>query len=1243
MPTRHLVRPASLRASLVSSLSVVLVLSGVPVSAHADATSSQTDASTSVAQTQSDSTTASTSTTSDKDTQIADLLAEGDYTQGEVVATVYGRYASVDDWFASSSDASSESLLDTTASTYAVATDESVAASAEDETVTVILISNPDMTCEQMLDALWDDPRILMVEPNYVVQASTSATGDATTATSSASSTTLSLQGELATSSSTGLPFSSASSLADGTSCQWAMDNDGSTMYDGRSYVGFDINSPGWGATGEENAAGVVAVMDSGIDCANPDLEDVVLDDMETYNSDGGPHGIDVSGFGDPKDITDEGGHGTHCAGTIAAAWNGYGTSGVANGVKLCGVKVYNSDGALTLAALARGYAYLSECVDNGLNLVAVNNSWGDREITKTLDLLVTQLGEKGVVSVFSSGNEGSDSSYNPRPSSALKDNPYAIVVDATNKNGLNAYNFGQSTTNVMAPGVGILSTASQDATGRGAATYVSALDGNPLVSDTYEQGTTDQIKAYKSFDLTTLAATDQVGQRSTDLYAEGAQSLCVAYDDQTTDDVSSGYGSLSCRATYLKVPMGGYEDSVVFGCDVLQRAAGDTTARLILVRVAVKAADGTVDWSTYKGAASFAGGSEWLNLYADTSTLLTDGQTIARDADGAMTVEVLVMDDGTAAEPSIYLDRCSLGTSMTPYLYLSGTSMAAPMVCGAAAVAAKDQGLDNAAPVELRAQLARDRVAWVESHVNQYDGRFLGMCTSGGQIDLSVTAQKTLPVISTAAVVDGSDPTEVKIEGSDFTSSGSVTIASKAAEVVSWSDGEIVVKAPDGLTSGVLPVSVTTSAGTCTKAFLMDLSSASDKPLFERDIAMPSELSDSSMDNQMLGVDGGLLVFTQDQFKAYYQSDQGTSNEIGSYRHVWRYDASAGTWKQCADLPDTLNSLSVTMHDGQVIACGAVLDWTAKTLVSHLYSYDLASDTWQALDATNVPPMASIADVSGQLVLVGGASGFEDSGMAAFGTSVVPLQKDDVATLDLASGQVEPVASLATEDLMPKIAVDGSSIYVCQGKSFSSVGIGTTSGMARVTNDGGSWTTTDLASSLPSVMADALSATKIIHGTYGIASTSAGVIISGVLAYADSTDTTFADADTYVLSDGATSFVDFGKRAAYEPIFYSCAASSGGWLYVMGSSAYDDDVLILRATQIDAEPTTPTTPTTPTSPDTPDATTPEASTTEADDVQGTDSQVVPKTADETLPAAPIALSAAALLGGALVLRRRRG
>lgn len=96
------------------------------------------------------------------------------------------------------------------------------------------------------------------------------------------------------------------------------------------------------GLTGE----GVrVAVLDTGIDTGHPALVNR-LDLTAARN---------FSGSGDPADVTDRQGHGTHCAGIIAAEDVGAIMSGIAPRATIVPIKVLGDNGSGSLAGIAAG------------------------------------------------------------------------------------------------------------------------------------------------------------------------------------------------------------------------------------------------------------------------------------------------------------------------------------------------------------------------------------------------------------------------------------------------------------------------------------------------------------------------------------------------------------------------------------------------------------------------------------------------------------------------------------------------------------------------------------------------------------------------------------------------------------------------------------------------------------------------------------------------------------------------
>ncbi|MEH1124745.1 S8 family serine peptidase [Micromonospora sp. CPCC 206061] len=114
-----------------------------------------------------------------------------------------------------------------------------------------------------------------------------------------------------------------------------------------------------------------VAVIDTGVDASHPDLAPVLNRRLSRNFTIDNEAGIDdgpceVPSCVDPPDV-DPFGHGTHVAGTIAAALNGIGTAGVAPGVDLISLRAGQDSGYFLLRPflLAMVYAAL-----NGVDVV---------------------------------------------------------------------------------------------------------------------------------------------------------------------------------------------------------------------------------------------------------------------------------------------------------------------------------------------------------------------------------------------------------------------------------------------------------------------------------------------------------------------------------------------------------------------------------------------------------------------------------------------------------------------------------------------------------------------------------------------------------------------------------------------------------------------------------------------------------------------------------------------------------
>jgi len=192
-----------------------------------------------------------------------------------------------------------------------------------------------------------------------------------------------------------------------------------------------------------------VAVLDTGIDLDHPDLRVAG----------------NVTFVPDTTSGDDDNGHGTMVAGIIAALDNGVGVVGVAPDVELYSVKVLNSNGAGLMSVIIAG---LEWAIEN--NMQVINISFGGilnfpQAARDAFDIAYQQ----GTVIVAGAGNSAEQGVYAPARYDSV------IAVGATDQSDARAsFSSVGSTLELMAPGVGIQSTARGGSYGSGSGTSFS-------------------------------------------------------------------------------------------------------------------------------------------------------------------------------------------------------------------------------------------------------------------------------------------------------------------------------------------------------------------------------------------------------------------------------------------------------------------------------------------------------------------------------------------------------------------------------------------------------------------------------------------------------------------------------------------------------------------------------------------------------------------------------------------------
>lgn len=214
----------------------------------------------------------------------------------------------------------------------------------------------------------------------------------------------------------------------------WENPDDGGDT--GGEEIPYGIERVGYG----DGTGKVAWIIDSGIDLDHPDLNVDVARSADFTGS--------------RKGAEDENGHGTHCAGTVAAIDNEIGVVGVAAGATVVAVRVLDRRGSGSTSGVIAGVDYVAANAAPG---DAANMSLGGG-VSITLDNAVVAASNNGIFFALAAGNE-SDDANNHSPARA--NGPNIWTISAMDINDAFAYfsNYGNPPVDYCMPGVNIKST----------------------------------------------------------------------------------------------------------------------------------------------------------------------------------------------------------------------------------------------------------------------------------------------------------------------------------------------------------------------------------------------------------------------------------------------------------------------------------------------------------------------------------------------------------------------------------------------------------------------------------------------------------------------------------------------------------------------------------------------------------------------------------------------------------------
>lgn len=802
-----------------------------------------------------------------------------DYVEGEAIACIRKPLVS---FFAEDPHpllADAESLMDVTpeASTFGLRN----AAYTEE----LILVKSDTLSTKELIAELEKLDEVVFAEPNYIAQpVPVVDDADMTLDTEYTASELpylpfLAKNTEFQTTSPPEYETSSPEfTLGDLTPLQWGPDA---------------MNIPDWNTNDGIDCSDsevVVAVLDTGVDYNHPDLPMWEASEELIKEIGGGKYGYNAA----PDAEFDETNpmpwhsHGTHCAGIISAKWNDEGTSGIARNAKIMAVRTNFS----TASAL-KGMQYIKNAKKAGVNVIAVNNSWGDTVMiaSKAFDFACTALGEIGIISVFASGNETRDLDYSLDIYKMMYNNPYAVIVNSSASDGaLSSFSDrGAYGTDVVAPGSDILSTVP-----KGEPIY-AIIDPSQIAED--------QINGFEENEENFLIPNDNTSIEFSDEQSHsGAQSLHISATTSETRKNAELFID-------TKIPKNATHIGLWCYADYTEGVSGDECVIFVISKE---------DPEQY--------------TYAVCDVNTWSAATIALPESESGEFYLFLQNPSVPSEQSFYIDDFTFLSEEynIPYCFLSGTSMAAPAVVGEAAILAAKFPEDSAAK----------RAARIIGSVTQSEA-LKDTCISGGIVDVEKALnENTVPVLNNAYIDENGTLT---VEGFFFGEEhNTITLDGTPLEVTAWNDERITAKSPDTLSAQYHVIDVTSTKGSGHQRFMLQIQDGA--ALYTR-LPIPELPADSSIE------------FTEDtQLSPTYLTEYnnklyGFFALMDRSNVVFCYTPETREWSLFEEEPLPFNIIQAATTDN-----GMVVAYAETEFGTGLITYNLRTKEMFVLEAEDVP-----------------------------------------------------------------------------------------------------------------------------------------------------------------------------------------------------------------------------------------------------------------------------------------------
>lgn len=443
----------------------------------------------------------------------------------------------------------------------------------------------------------------------------------------------------------------------------WGLDNDRDPIT--------DINvTTAWELTTGSNEV-VIGIIDTGVDYTHNDLtaniwinpneipDNGIDDDNNGYIDD--IHGIDTAN--NDSNPMDDDGHGTHVAGTIGAVGdNGVGVVGVNWNVKMAACKFLDASGSGYTSDALECINYFNALKQNGINIVATNNSWGGGGSSPTFEQAIETANDKNILFLAAAGNASSDNDSDPAyPANYEVDNVISVAASDINGNLASFSNFGQTTVDLAAPGAYIESTVSRTCTPNDSSIYFS---------DDFENDIGNwELSTYDPNDDNQTDIPGEHFQLDDTLFASPTHSLSDSPENNYSND------RVQIALTKNSIDLSGAASTVNSGVCLTMKIKGEIEEGWDTLNVKLTKDNGD-NW--YSSGPVWGEFSDWTSV-----SFIIPEEYLASEVYIAL---VRVNDDSVVRE-GYNIDDLSLSSgtfNLNNYASYNGTSMATPHVAGA-------------------------------------------------------------------------------------------------------------------------------------------------------------------------------------------------------------------------------------------------------------------------------------------------------------------------------------------------------------------------------------------------------------------------------------------------------------------------------------------------------------------------------------------------------------------------------